>query len=139
MKLIADISVVLAWMFEEQQTPQALEILKLIESHGLLVPPLWWCELENGVLMGERRGRRTADESATFLNLVRKLPIQTDDVARHRISDDILRIARLHQLTAYDAAYVELAAREQATLATFDAAIRRCAPAMGIAILPSDS
>src|SRR4051812_32012584 len=130
MKLIADISVVLSWLFEEEQTEQALEILKLIEVHGLLVPPLWWSELENGVLMGERRGRRTADESSAFLNLVRDLPIRTDGAPRHRISDDILKFARQYHLTAYDAAYVELAARENATLATFDVAIRKCAPQM---------
>ena len=38
-------------------------------------------------------------------------------------------------LTAYDAVYAELASRENASLATFDADLRRCAGAMGIKIL----
>ncbi len=134
--LIADISVVLSWFYDEDQTSMALEILKRIETEGLLVPPLWWCELENGIVMGERRGGKSPDESMTFLNLVRALPIRTDDAPRHSISEDILTIAHRHQLTAYDAAYVELALRETAKLATFDSAIRCCALQLGILLLP---
>ena len=37
-------------------------------------------------------------------------------------------------LTAYDAAYVDLAARERLTLATFDTAMRKAAELAGITI-----
>ncbi|MBI3863841.1 MAG: type II toxin-antitoxin system VapC family toxin [Planctomycetia bacterium] len=137
MSIIADISVVLAWRFEEKQTEQALDVLRLIEREGLLVPSLWWSELENGILMGERRGRTTAEDSAAFVKLVRALPIRTDAAPRHQISDDIIDIGRRHQLTAYDAAYVELAMREGAVLASFDAAIRRCANKLKLMVLPA--
>jgi len=137
LKLIADISVVLAWLFNEEHTTKALDVLHRIEKDGLLVPPLWWCELQNGILMGERRGRKTIDESTAFLKLVMALPIQTDDAPRHRISDDILDIARRHQLTAYDATYVELAVRHGVPLATFDVALRRCASSFGVKIIPT--
>lgn len=137
MSIIADISVVLAWLFDEKQTPVALELLNVIESEGLIVPILWWSELENGLLMAERRARRTADECSAFLALVRQLSIRTDDTPRYRLSDDILRLGRTHQLTACDAAYVELAIREAIPLATFDEAIRNCAPQARITVLPS--
>lgn len=136
MSIIADISVVLAWMFEEKQTADALDVLRLIEREGLLVPPIWWSELENGILMGERRGRKSPAESAAFLKLVRALPIRTDDTPRHRVSNAVIEIGRRHHLTAFDAAYVELAVREGAALASFDVAIRRCAGAMRIKVLP---
>jgi len=136
-KIIADTSVVLAWLFEEERTTKAIEVLRRIESDGILVPQLWWSELENGILTGERRGRKSIADSTAFLKLVRALQIQTDDTPRHRISDDILEIGRKHQLTAYDATYAELAVREGAILATFDAALRRCGPALGIRILPA--
>jgi len=137
LSLIADISVVLAWLFEEEQTTKALDILRRIEKDVLLVPPLWWSELENGILMGERWGRKTPAESSAFLKLVRSLPIRTDDTARHRISDDILDIGRRYNLTAYDASYIELAIREAAPLATFDEAIRKCARGVGVKIFPT--
>lgn len=129
-------SVVLALLFEEKQTAQAKTILLRIGDEGLLVPPLWWSELENGILVGERRGRTTAAQSAEFLKLVRALPIQTDDAPAHRISDDILVLGRKHHLTGYDATYLELAVREKIPLATFDAQMRRCAPKTGVTILP---
>jgi predicted nucleic acid-binding protein len=136
LSVVADISVVLAWFFEEEHTKRALDVLARIERDGLLVPTLWWSELENGILMGERRNRKAEAESAAFLKLLQALPIQTDDAPRHRISDDILNIGRQHRLTAYDAAYIELAHRQRAPLATFDAAIRRCARAVGLKVLP---
>jgi predicted nucleic acid-binding protein len=40
----------------------------------------------------------------------------------------------LYGLTAYDAAYVDLASRERLTLATLDAAMRKAAEQSGIAI-----
>lgn len=132
MRLIADISVVLAWFFDEQQSPAALSTLKVIEKEGLLVPPLWWTELENGILMGEHRARKNARESGAFMDLVRALPIETDGVAPHRISHKILEIARQHKLTAYDATYLELADRQKASLATFDAAMRLASVGLGI-------
>lgn len=137
MSIIADTSVVLAWLFEEEQTAKSLDVLRRIEKDTLLVPPLWWSELENGILMGERRGRKTPHESSAFLQLVRALPIRTDDTPRHRISDDILDFGRRFNLTSYDATYVELAIREAAPLATFDNAIRKCARDVGVKILPT--
>lgn len=137
MSVVADISVVLAWLYEEEQTAQALIILGLIEHEGLLVPPLWWYELENGVLIGEKRGRKSPVESDAFLELVRALPIRTDEGPRASISEDILRIGRANQLTAYDAAYLELAIRMKAPLATFDTALRRSAAKSGVTLVPN--
>jgi len=136
LSVIVDMSLVLAWLFEEDHTADALRILPQVEKDGLLVPPLWWTELENGILIGERRGRKTPAELAAFLKLVRALPIQTDDAPRHRISDAIIALGRAHRLTAYNATYVELAVRQFAPIATFDAAIRACAPALGIEVFP---
>ena len=139
MKLIADISVVLAWFFDEKQTPGALDVLRHIETGVLLVPSLWWTELENGILMGERRGRKTSVESVAFLKLINALPIQTDDIPPHRTSNDILDIARRHQLTAYDATYAELATRAGIALATFDSSLHRCASSLGVKLLTAIS
>ena len=98
--MIADISVVLAWLFEEDPDGRRTEDSADRSKQGLLVPPLWWSELENGILMGEGRGRIAFAELSAFLKLVRALPIRTDETPRHRISDSIITIGRQHQLTA---------------------------------------
>lgn len=131
-------SVVLAWCFEEHYTPQALMVLRRLKDDGLLVPSLWWYELENGLLLGERRGRRKTEESVAFLKLIHALPIHTDDAPQHLISEQIITLGRRHQLTAYDAAYLELAVRTQASLATFDHALRNGATRCGLKIIPAN-
>ena len=136
MSIVVDISVVLAWLFEEDYTPEALEVLQRVEGDGMLVPPLWWYELENGILSGERRARRSAEESDSFLKLIYALPIQTDDAPQQQICDSIITIGRRFRLTAYDAAYLELAVRSRSPLATFDAAIRQSADKLGAKLIP---
>ena len=47
----------------------------------------------------------------------------------------MLRLAREHRITIYDALYIELAIRKQKQLATLDHALRQAAEAEGIDIL----
>jgi len=137
LSIVVDISVVLAWLFEEDHTPKALEILRRVEGEGMLVPPLWWYELENGILLGERRARRSSEESDTFLKLIYALPIQTDDAPQQQTCDWIITLGRRYRLTAYDAAYLELAVRSSSPLATFDTAIRQSADKLGAKLMPA--
>jgi predicted nucleic acid-binding protein len=46
-----------------------------------------------------------------------------------------LRLGDAHRLTAYDAAYLELAHRRDLPLATLDAGLRTAARALGVAVL----
>ena len=48
--------------------------------------------------------------------------------------DEAMRLARAHNLTFYDAAYLELAKREGLPLATLDRALERAAIAEGVAL-----
>lgn len=47
----------------------------------------------------------------------------------------VLALARAHRLSAYDAAYLELAIREGLPLATRDAALRSAAADVGVALV----
>jgi hypothetical protein len=59
------------------------------------------------------------------------LPIRIVPAASDAVWDRVLDLAREHDLTAYDAAYLELAIRERAALATLDppCGLRPTAPA----------
>jgi len=48
--------------------------------------------------------------------------------------NDVLPLARKHGLSAYDAAYLELAIRHRAPLSTLDEKLRRAAKVAGITI-----
>jgi predicted nucleic acid-binding protein len=70
--------------------------------------------------VGGRRGRITAERTATFLDQVEHLPIEID---RTPSGGDVLDTARRCELSAYEASYLELARRRAASLATFDRAV----------------
>ena len=133
---MVDISIALAWLFEERGTPNALNILRQVDENGMQVPAIWWYELQNGVLTGTRRGRASVQQCDAFVKLVLRLPIQTDSAEPAAVVGRIIGLGRRHGLSAYDAAYLELAIRSHASLASFDQLLRRAAAAEGIALLP---
>ena len=82
-----------------------------------IVPTLFWFEVRNLLVINERRGRLSIDESAVFLERLHRLAI---DVDRDPDSDAVMDLARRHRLTVYDAAHLELVRRLAAPLATLD-------------------
>jgi predicted nucleic acid-binding protein len=47
----------------------------------------------------------------------------------------VLRLARTHRLSVYDAAYLELAQRERLPLSTLDADLKKAAAGEGVALM----
>lgn len=84
------------------------------------VPALFWYEVGNVLRMAVVRGRLTEDEAAGSLFRFAGLPITTDADLTPAILLRIERFAAEHRLTAYDAAYVELADRHSAQLLSCD-------------------
>lgn len=98
------------------------------------VPAHWSVEVANGVLMAERRKRLTQADARAALNFLRHLPLQTDaELGRHAFAE-IFSLARQYDLTTYDAAYLDLAMRRRAALATLDSALHKAATSAGVPI-----
>ena len=127
--LVVDASVVIAWLFDDEEQPRSDRVLKRLEEAGAFVPQLWHLETRNSLLTAERRGRLSASEVNERLDALKVLPIQTDEEPDLQVAFDL---ARMHGLSFYDALYVELARRLSAELATLDAALGRAAAAEGI-------
>lgn len=115
---VLDGSVALAWCFPDEDEPYAQSVLDSLASATALVPSLWHLEVANPLLMGERRKRSTEADTATWLGFLTALPITVDEETHLRAWGDVLRLARTHALTVYDADYLELAVREGLPLAT---------------------
>jgi predicted nucleic acid-binding protein len=60
------------------------------------------------------------------------LPVMVDDREPHVLGPALVRVARAQGLTAYDAAYLELAARARLPLATRDSDLREAAGRAGV-------
>lgn len=100
------------------------------------MPGLFQLEIGNILLQAERKGRLRPSDVAIRLALLGELPIATDPETAGRAWRDVIALARSHALTTYDAAYLELALRKGAGLATRDKALAAAAKALGVAVSP---
>ena len=133
--LIIDGSTTLGFLMKDEQAPDALQALAAIEGGvPTYVPAHWWVEVANGLIMAERRKRASQADIAEALSLVGALPVITDDATARQAFTASAALARQYGLTIYDAAYLELAMRQGATLATNDTALTKAANAAGVAL-----
>ncbi len=136
---VLDCSVALAWLFQDEAGPDTDQLLRELrdDDSNAIVPDLWRLELGNTLTQAERRGRVTAAQLTTALELVRGLPITTDAETDNRAFREILNLARTTSLTTYDASYLELAMRRGVPLATLDKALIRAARGVAVKTLPA--
>jgi len=130
--LVLDNSVALAWCFEDEQTDAVMALLDRVVAEGAVAPQLWPIEALNGLLSAQRRGRIDAAGRRQLVDLLSQLPVELDDEMGLRAWTATETLAEQHGLTAYDAAYLELAARRRLPLATRDDALIRAAVDAGI-------
>ena len=110
--LVVDCSVLAGLLFQEEWERQAGDA---IEARTLHAPHLLATEITSVALKKHRHGMSdiARDGLAAFAQL---------DIALHEVQpEQVLDLAVRYQLSAYDAAYLWLAAELKAPLATFDA------------------
>lgn len=134
MTFVLDASVAAAWLLPDERSDAADKVLAMIALDGARAPSLLWYEVRNILVMAIRRGRLADGEAALALARLRRLPIETLDMA---LSDDadVIGLASEYRLTAYDATYLALARRTPAPLATADKALAHAAGREGIKLL----
>jgi predicted nucleic acid-binding protein len=134
MSPVIDASLTLAWFFEDERTPAIDSVLDEVATTGALAPALWRLEVANGLQTAKRRKRIDAAFRNRALARLAELPIAIDPETDAQAWTATLGLADRFDLTLYDAAYLELALRRAAPLASLDAALRGAAQALGIAL-----
>jgi predicted nucleic acid-binding protein len=132
--VVVDASVALAWGFPDEGSAYADGVLEGLDERPALVPALWALEVANGLVIGERRKRLQQADISRFVALLEGLTIIQDERSVNETVAGIVPLAREHKLSAYDAAYLDLAIREGAPLATLDNPLRKAAKAAGVRI-----
>jgi predicted nucleic acid-binding protein len=117
-EFVLDGSVTMAWYFKDEMNNYADAVRDGMDQNQAVVPSLWPLEVANTIVMGERRKRSTPAQAATWLSFLSVLPIVVDAETTARAWGDTLGLARAHNLSAYDAAYLELAMRRGLPIAT---------------------
>ena len=135
MTVVIDSSVTLAWHFEDEITAASDDVLHRVGDEGAVVPTLWRFEVGNGLQMGIRRKRISAAFRDQVFARLSRLNIVTDGECDAYAWSAGVRLSERHNLTLYDAVYLELAQRRRVELATLDVALARAAAAEGISII----
>ena len=135
MSFVLDNSVALAWCFEDEQTDALMALLDRVTETGAVVPQLWPVEALNGLLTAERRGRIDGATRRRLAGFLRELPISIDSETAAHVWQATAQLAESHRLTAYDAAYLELAVRLGLPLATTDKPLIAAARSAEVALL----
>lgn len=135
MSLVLDSSITVAWLYREEATKSVDEIFENLIEASAWVPALWHLEVANVLQIGIQRKRHGADFRDRVLSDLSDFPIHVDSETQRQAWGPTARLAERHGLTAYDAAYLELALRRSLPLATLDEDLRAAAGVESVPLL----
>jgi predicted nucleic acid-binding protein len=124
---VIDNSVVVSWLYPAQAAPYTEALLERVGGGALHAAFIWPAEYANTAAVMVRRGLLSEAQGEDMLGLAARLNLSIDAVPPDPMA--LYRLARQHALSAYDAAYLELALRLKLPLATRDSALERAARA----------
>jgi predicted nucleic acid-binding protein len=134
--IVVDASLMTAWLLNEPALTAGFDINEILSDNRVAVPSHWPVEISNALrthLTGGRLG------PADFHAIVERLDLLNVRVEPSIDLDEIISLAQFaaaHDVTVYDAAYVQLALSRRCALATLDNAMRRVAAKLGVSLLP---
>lgn len=133
MTYVFDSSFVAALIVPDEQSPRLDALYASIQNEDeKYAPQLLWYEMGNIYASLIRRKRYVFDEVLEFIPKLAALGIVTDSASGAGHTETLLRLARQFDLSSYDAAYLELAGRKRARLATLDGRLREAAVEYGV-------
>lgn len=135
MDFVLDASISAAWVLEDEQSDLADEVIDSLAIKIAVVPHLWALEMGNILLVAERRGRIDAEKRVLMLQAIQDLGVSEEPQPQSITFGVLQELAVRHRLSAYDAAYLELAVRLKLPLATLDEALRRAAVLENVELL----
>jgi predicted nucleic acid-binding protein len=130
-EFVLDSSVTLAWFFADEVNPYPRAVARRLAKSTAIVPSIWPLEVANVLLASERRHRSTKHQATKWLISLAGLPIAIEPCDRITTWGEVMRLARIHELSAYDATYLDLALRRGLALATLDNQLRAALAASG--------
>ena len=133
-QVVADASFCGAWILADESSGEADRLLTRIASGSvqLVVPALWHYEMLNLLRSALRRKRLVAEDLDLAVETLERVPMTMEDLPGAPARRRILHLAAQFDLSAYDAAYLELADRFKIALQTNDARLKAAAKQLGL-------
>jgi predicted nucleic acid-binding protein len=136
MVYIFDASFVGALIIPDEKKPEVVKMYAKIQNEDeKYTPHLLWYEIASIFNKLIRDTRFDYHEVQKLIPLLAALHLETDSVTGAAYSQKLLRLCNDYKLSAYDAAYLELAERKKATLCTLDKHLRTSAQKHGVTVI----
>jgi predicted nucleic acid-binding protein len=133
---VADCSIGIGWVHPSQATDLTARLLEAAKGAAAVhVPSIWHLEIANALLVAVRRKLMTDAHRQAGLALLGQLKLIIDHETSAVAFTAISELAVKHSLSAYDAAYLELARRKSMPLASRDEPLRAAAKKCGVKLL----
>lgn len=126
----------MTWYLEDEVTPRTEAVFDIVVQQGARTPSLFNLEVLNAFRTAMKKNRISQSKRDEALLTLQDLEIDCESDTHHRAWNAIRDLSDKYTLTPYDAAYLELAVRMRATLATLDDKLIAAARAEGIPVLP---
>ena len=132
MSLVIDCSIAVAWLMPDEAASVADAAIRQVIADGAVIPALFLLEVANVLQVNARRKR--ISQAAVWFGLadIRRLDLRQDPEASGTALREIVTLSERHELTTYDASYLELAIRLGMPLATLDVPLANAARAAGV-------
>jgi predicted nucleic acid-binding protein len=123
---VLDCSAAMTMCFEDEQSADTDSFWRAHVASRILVPPIWFLEVANALVLGERRGRLTPAQVGSNVAGLLQFGFEPDTShSTHLALATLPSLCRATKLTAYDAAYLDMAMRHRVPLCTLDDALAR--------------
>jgi predicted nucleic acid-binding protein len=136
-RFVLDNTVTMAWCFTGEATEFTETLLRRLSNLTdiAIVPALWLYEVVNVTELAVRKGRISAEKAHAFLESLADLPIAIENPTLPQMFVSVRALVDQYNLTAYDAAYLELAIRHNLPIASSDEALAKAAQAAGVGLV----
>jgi predicted nucleic acid-binding protein len=135
--VVLDASAAASWLIPSQATPAAAAFAALSAGRHLCAPPCFRAEIRGLIVKLERRAAlapHSADADLALLESRMDIERELGDASALAYWAAVMTIARRDRLSVFDAAYLELAQRSAAELASRDAGLVAAAQRAGVTV-----
>lgn len=129
---VVDVSFIVPLFLADEDSSDTEGFLNVAfqRNMNIFIPALWWFEMSNTLHIVVKRQRLSQFHALNAIEVCKAFNFfKIEPVV---FNQTLFDLAQAHNLSAYDASYLDLAIRHQAALATFDQHLNVVAKDLGI-------
>lgn len=125
------------WLFNDGENADrryARTVIRYLQKRDAVVPSIWPFEVANVIARAEAKSQLQGPNAKAFIDRLGDFQINIDPESYLYALTNTLELSRDHNLTAYEASYLEVSLRKSFPLATLDQKLKKAARNAGAEI-----